>query len=268
MKTFLITSIALSLAIYGCTSQNVSIDLTPPVAPRGVESFAGDNFVEVFWTENTERDLAGYNIYVAFNRGGNFRLIGNTRAPHFIDRGVANGQTYYYAVTAYDFDGNESDLSVDAIGATPRPEGYSVPLLEYRSSPGSAGYDFSTFSIGPYDDKYTDIFYEYSNGVAYMDVWDDSDIQDMGYTISLDEIRFAPEAGWSPTKDVRLIVGHTYVVWTWDNRFAKFRIVSLSPQRAVFDWAYQLMEGNPFLKRNTQTSADRGSLSRVHSLPH
>jgi hypothetical protein len=268
MKTFLLVAFLVSFVGLGCRSHPSSVDLTPPVAPRGVQTYAGDGFTEVFWTENTEGDLAGYNIYVASDPQGRFRRIGSTRSSDFIDRGVVNGETYYYGVAAYDFDGNEGALSVDDLGVTPRPEGYSVALPNYIISPNTAGYDFSTYSIGPYNDKYSDIFFEYSSGVAYMNVWDDSDIQDMGFTSSLDEIREAPNGGWAPTKDVRLIVGHTYVVWTWDNHFAKFLVTSLSSQRAVFDWAYQLQEGNPFLKRSTQGGGDRGSLTRKNAVRH
>lgn len=267
MKTLLAASVLVSFIGLGCRSHPASVDITPPAAPRGVETYAGDGLTEILWTENTERDLAGYNIYVASDPQGRFRRIGSTRSPDFIDRGVVNGETYYYGVTAYDFDGNEGALSVDDLGVTPRPEGYSVALFSYLTNPNSAGYDFSTNSIGPYDDKYSDIFFEYSNGMAYMDVWDDSDIQDMGFTSSLDDIREAPNGGWAPTKDVRLIVGHTYVVWTWDNHYAKFLVTSLSPQRAVFDWAFQLQEGNPFLK-HSQGMADRGSLTRNSASQH
>jgi len=268
MKTFLAASVLVSFIGLGCRSHPASVDITPPSAPRGVETYAGDGFTEILWTDNTERDLAGYHVYVASNPQGNFRLIASTRSPNFIDRSAMNGITYYYGVTAYDFDGNEGALSIDGFGVTPRPEGYSVALFSYLTSPNSAGYDFSTNSIGPYNDKYSDIFFEYSNGVAYMDVWDDSDIQDMGFTSSLDDIREAPNGGWAPTKDVRLIVGHTYVVWTWDNHFGKFLVTSLSSQRAVFDWAYQLQEGNLFLKHSTQGRGDRGSLTRKSAPQH
>jgi hypothetical protein len=261
MKFLVAAFFLVSFLGLGCRSHPGSVDITPPAAPRGVETYAGDGFTEIFWTENSERDLAGYNVYVASNRQGSFRLIGSTRSPSFIDQAVVNGRTYYYGVSAFDFDGNEGVLSVDDLGVTPRPEGYSVALFNYLASPNSAGYDFSTYSVGPYNDKYSDIFFEYSNGVAYMNVWDDSDIQDMGFTSSLDELRKAPNGGWAPTKDVQLIVGHTYVVWTWDNHFAKFRVTSLSSQRATFDWAYQLQEGNPFLKRSALGSGNRGPLT-------
>jgi len=208
----------------------------------------GDNLVELFWIDNTEPDVAGYNVFVSTSFYGKYTLIASTKQPHYIDYGAANGTTYYYAVTAYDFSGNESGLSRDVVYDTPRPEGYNVLLDDYRTRPDLAGYDFSTYSLGPYDDRYTDMFFEYFNGSYYMNVWEDSDIQDMGYTASLYEIGYAPTSGWSPTKDVSLVVGHTYVVWTWDNHYAKFRVTALSSSHVVFDWSYQLQQGNTRLK--------------------
>ena len=235
-------------SLIGCDGNMFRSDLTPPGMPRGIYTATGDNIVDVFWLANTEPDVAGYNVFVSSTYNGVYQFIGSTSGFHFIDDGARNGQTYYYAVSAYDFSGNESALSHDVVYDTPRPEGYDVLATDYRTRPGTAGYDFSTYSVGPYDDNYTDVFFEYYNGTYYMDVWDDTDIQDMGYTASLYEIGYAPETGWSPTKDVRLIVGHTYVVWTWDNHYAKLRVTALSPSHVVFDWAFQLQQGNLRLK--------------------
>jgi hypothetical protein len=41
------------------------------------------------------------------------------------------------------------------------------------------------------------------------------------------DIAFAPTTGWSEYKDAPALIGHTYVIWTWDNHFAKIRIKSL-----------------------------------------
>ncbi len=60
------------------------------------------------------------------------------------------------------------------------------------------------------------------------------------------------------------IVGHTYVFWTWDNHFAKIRISSITPDRMVFDWAYQLVEGEIMLKRSG-TSEIRNPLAKEWS---
>lgn len=238
----------------GCDRGVYRTDLTPPSAPRGLYTMTGDNLIELFWLANPERDVAGYNVYVSSSYRGRYDRIGSTVRPYFVDYGARNGNTYYYGVTAYDYDGNESELSRDVVYDTPRPEGYGVVLYDYRYRPDAAGYDFSTYSVGPYDDQYTDIFFEYFAGSYYMNVWEDTDIQDMGYTTTLYEIGYAPDSGWSPTKDVLLFVGHTYVVWTWDDHYAKFRVRSLSPTRVVFDWAYQLQAGNPRLKRPAPAS--------------
>ncbi|HMB69817.1 MAG TPA: hypothetical protein VKU85_10915, partial [bacterium] len=51
---------------------------------------------------------------------------------------------------------------------------------------------------------------------------------------------------------VELIPGHTYVVWTHDSYFAKLRVVAIVekagiPSAILFDWAYQVDQGNPEL---------------------
>jgi hypothetical protein len=248
----------------GCSSW-IEVDITAPSAPRGLRTLALDNAVELRWISNTEHDLAGYKVWVAGRYDGRYELIGRTTSTIFTDYNARNGSTYYYGVTAYDFDGNESEMSTDMAYATPRPEGYGVTLTSYRSVPNSAGYDFSTYSVGPYDDDYTDVFFEHFNGRFYLNVWNDTDIQDMGFTRSIDEIRVAPANGWSPSRSVEAIVGHTYVIWTWDDHYAKVRVVSVSSSQVRFDWAYQTMRGNPELKRAIPPDGKR-DVNRIGSV--
>ncbi|MEK9138886.1 MAG: hypothetical protein AAB393_17330 [Bacteroidota bacterium] len=237
-----------SLVLAGC-DRIAGPDLSPPVPPTGLYTETGDNFIELFWRANPEKDVAGYNVFVSSTYDGRYELIGSTHSPYFDDTGARNGSTYYYyAVAAYDFDGNESALSRDVAYDVPRPEGYNVILNSYRQIPAYAGYDFSEYRVRAYNDLYTDMYFEYYNGEFYMNVRSDSDIQDMGPTSSLLDIRIAPSSGWSSTHDATLRVGHTYVVWTWDDHYAKFRVTSRSSNRVVFDWAYQLQVSNPMLK--------------------
>jgi hypothetical protein len=176
---------------------------------------------------------------------GKYTLLGSTPKATFVDRGARNGNTYYYAVTAYDFSGNESDLSKDVAYDTPRPEGYNVSLLDRFVSPNLAGYDFSAYATVNYNTDYTDVYVEFaSNGVPYFVVWKDTEIQDMGWTRDLDEISAAPTQGWSPTKDAHIITGHTYVIKTWDNHYAKVRVKDIPRSGVLFDWAYQTAVGN------------------------
>jgi len=244
----------------------IEVDYTPPAIPKKVVVMNGDNRVDLFWDNNRDSDLAGYNVYVSDSYDGRYELIGSSDYNSFADYYAENGVLYYYAVTAYDYNGNESELSHDVIYATPRPEGYNQSVFDYRRFPNNSGYSFSKYSVFRYDDLNTDFFFEIYEDDFYLDVWDDTDIQDMGTTNDIYDIEFAPISGWSPTKDVEVIVGHTYVIWTWDNHFAKVRIFSMTGDRIVFDWAYQLVEGEPQLKvlRNGET---RSSLKRITSRP-
>lgn len=250
-------AVLMAFSLVGCLDALVEVDVTPPSRPRGIATATGDNYIEISWLSNPEPDLAGYHVLVAGSYDGPYDLIGTTQANSFIDREARNGNTYYYAVIAFDESGNESPLSRDVAYDTPRPEGYNVALQSYRTTPATAGYDFSTYSVGRYDDEFTDVFYEYYNGEFFLDVWDDTEIQDMGYTYSLYEIGYAPVSGWSPTRDARVIAGHTYVIQTWDNHYAKLRVISVSTSRVVFDWAYQLQADNTRLKSSVVT--DRGA---------
>jgi hypothetical protein len=250
--TFLLLATITSLIFSSC-DQSVNRpdpDLYAPFSPVGIVSTSLDHGVLLKWIENQEADLDGYNVYVSNAYRGKYTLIGTTRKNSFLDAGAHNGETYYYAVTAFDKSGNESELSFDVVYDTPRPEGAGVSIMDRISDPLRGGYDFSQFSVVHYDTDQTDLYCEASStGIPYIVVWRDSDIQDMGYTADLDEISQAPAAGWSPTKDAHAISGHTYVIRTYDNHYAKVRLTTASKTGITFDWAYQTAVGNPELVR-------------------
>lgn len=248
--------IIVSALLMGC-KENFEIDTTPPAPPQRVRVLALDNAVEISWVRNTEPDLAGYKIWVSDKYDGKYSYIATATRNSFVDNGAKNGVRHYYAVTAFDYADNESDLSADVVYATPRPEGYGTRIDDYRVFPNSAGYDFSTYSVGRYNDNFTDVFFENYNGRYYLDVWNDTDIQDMGYSSSLDDILYAPAAGWSPSKSAEAIVGHTYVIWTADDHYAKMRVKEITASRITFDWAYQLVAKDPQLKRDNSGSGTR-----------
>jgi hypothetical protein len=252
-KVFLTGLLAIIAILWlsGCeTNVNDSHDTGyKPVPPQGLLAVAQDRQVYLTWYKNYETSISGYNIYVSNAFNGKYTKIGFTSSNEFYDKGVTNGTTYYYAVTAYDISGYESDFSTDNSFATPRPELFNVTIYDYKTNPGVGGYNLAANTIVPYNDKNCDIYFENYNGIYYMNVLTDSDIQDMGYTGNFDEIIKSPSKGWSPTKDVQLIVGHTYVVWTFDNHFAKFRVTDIQNDRVKFDCSFQLQVNNPYLKR-------------------
>jgi len=90
--------------------------LGPPSNPGGLAAIAGKSLVKLNWNDNADSDLVGYNIYrntyPFVNRSSATKINGSpVSSANYTDNGVTNGFTYYYAVTAVDSDGNESDLS-------------------------------------------------------------------------------------------------------------------------------------------------------------
>ena len=276
MKTtkYLLMTLLLSFFfLTGCDENDYYYyDNEPPSPPTNVWTITGDNRVDIFWDHNPERDVAGYNVYYCMTYEGRYTLLGSTVDNSFIDNGAENGVTYYYGVAAYDDNGNESELSYDVVYDTPRPEGFNQAIYDYSVYPGTSGYGFSDYSVMAYDDDGTDFFFEYYDGTYYLNVWDDTDIQDMGQTYDLYDISYAPENGWVPLYDgdnvkyVEAIPGNTYVIWTWDNHYAKVRIDRIINDRLVFDWAYQLVEGERELKRhNTSREAVPSSMKKNYN---
>ncbi len=259
----------LVVGFYGCDNDDRYIDTTPPAPPVNVDTYVANNEVEIVWDHNREPDLAGYNIYYNYTYEGEYTLIGSVdyEVNRFVDFEVENGIRYYYAVAAYDFNGNESELSYDEVYGVPRPEGMNQSIFDYIKFPSLAGYDFSEYQVGSYneetDDFSADFFFENYQGTFYLNVWDDTDIQNMGATNNIYDITYAPISGWVPlvqgenVKYVEVQVGHTYVIYTWDNHFAKVRISAITTERVTFDWAYQLVEGERQLKANKKLKRDK-----------
>ncbi len=250
-----------AVSIVGCdTDVNIYYDNTPPETPTDIRTITGDNMVQIIWDPVNSSDLAGYAVYYSYSYDGKYRLIGTTEKTYLIDYGAENGVTIYYAVAAYDHNGNESELSYDVAYDTPRPEGYNNRIYDYKNYPHIAGYSFASYQLMAYNSDYTDFFFENDNGVFYLNVWEDTDIQDMGPTYDIYDITEAPLNGWveqfpgANIKYVRAYPGHTYVIWTWDNHFAKIRIKNIDFNHLIFDWAYQTAEGNIELKiyRNSE----------------
>src|SRR5262245_55847390 len=76
---------------------------------------AGNASASLAWTANTEGDLQGYRVYYGSSSGSYFQQTGGGvdagQATQFVVNGLVAGQTYYFALSAYDSAGNESALS-------------------------------------------------------------------------------------------------------------------------------------------------------------
>ena len=249
---------AVLVVLAGCDSHDspvVVADTTPPAPPRALYSVTGDGTVALHWVRNDEPDLAGYRVYISPAYQGPYTPITTVATTNYVVTGLTNGVTSYFAVAAYDAAGNESELSTENIYDTPRPAGVNVSLQPSSTEPGGiSGYDFSSGVLRLSGDPATDMFFEVTGGTRLMVVPDlNTDIQDAGFH-QLDDLDWAPDAGWSPTGTAELAVGHCYYVWTRDNHYAKFRVTALSNAVVKFDWAYQVDPGNPQLARHPRSN--------------
>jgi len=259
--TLAIVLAAMAATSAGCIDETAPRDVRPPAAPRGLTSTTGDHSVVLRWLDNTERDVAGYTVYQAPCAGGSqcpYDRVGGTTGTRFEVDGLPNGVTTYFAVAAYDQDGNEGPLSYETVSDTPRPAGFDQTLDDAGLHPETSAWDFSDFRVRAFDDPETDVFFAHRDGVPVMFApFTDTEIQDAGYASTLDAVDYAPSAGWAPSGTVELIAGHCYVVWTHENRYAKLRVTAVATCRLTFDWAYQVAAGVRELKAHPVTKAPR-----------
>ncbi len=265
----------------GCDDDTVvAPDRTPPAVPVGVTSVTGDGVVSVYWYDLYEDDLAGYAVYrhdgTTPETGPYYWLADvawdenydpDTREHWYDDTEVINGHTYYYAVLSFDSHGNESELSFETVGDTPRPEGYDVTLYDrFGARPDASGFDFSRLEAGrtAWDDPLVDIYVEFQAGIPWVVSARPQivDLQDYG-TIPLVWVDFAPADGYSRSGRAELIAGHSYVVRiaedpVTDLHYAKFQVVDIASDHVVIDWAYQIDNRNPELA----VPGDRGADTR------
>jgi hypothetical protein len=95
-------------------------DNDPPATPTGLVATPGDSQIILDWADNTEQDLAGYNVYRSMTAGEPYTKINAAlvQTSDYVDSSVANGTTYYYVVTAVDLSSNEGSYSGE-VSSTP-----------------------------------------------------------------------------------------------------------------------------------------------------
>lgn len=226
----------------------------PPSAPRNVYAVNLDGTVLICWRANQESDIEGYDVYRGTSFYGEYAYIGTVfhggSAEYcFEDLDTANGVRHYYAVTAFDEGGLESELSYEEVTGTPRPEG-RITLSDYESLPTVSGYDLSSLSgvAQAYNLPTTDIFFSGATGIALIAAYRAGvEMQDYGYIADFDAVNYAPVDGWSPSRSVEAIAGHCYIIRLLETdgyHYAKLYVTAVAGSYVTFWWAYQTDPGN------------------------
>jgi hypothetical protein len=252
VRSFLFAAAGVLLLATGCAEETnvVALDL-PPHRVDGVYSVTGDRLVTVHWRANQDDDIAFYRVYRNFEATGTFTLIGTSNGTHYEDRAVTNGQTYFYAVAAVDAAGQESpELSFENAFDTPRPEGFNITLTDIDTGPSTSAWDFSTYSRVSWLAGNADIYYDADIVGGHYLVYANPGtlIQDAGY-VPLVDVDYAPPSGWSADGVVEAIPGHSYIVLTPENHYAKFEVMARDGSSMLMNWAYQVAPDNPELAR-------------------
>ena len=94
-------------------------DIFPPAPPVGLAFILGGKTIELTWTHNSEPDLAGYQVYRAFENNAFERIKEMQESTSYSDRNIEPGKHYKYAVTAVDRSGNESKMSEPVVVTAP-----------------------------------------------------------------------------------------------------------------------------------------------------
>ncbi|UCE66141.1 MAG: HmuY family protein [Candidatus Zixiibacteriota bacterium] len=256
----IILMVAVSFFNISCEDTTKPRDITPPPVPTGLTSTTGDGVVWLEWDPIIGvRDLDGYSVYRSVDNSLFYWQSDTDKdITHYPDYDVFNGQTYYYGVSSFDYNGNESEVSFDYIVVfdTPRPQGWDVVIYTMAADPDYSGFDFSAEDIVGYNSLRADFYLEFDDSPG-IDTYfitlgaNGSGIQDMGHTESLFDITYAPDDGWSVLDYAEAIEGHTYVIRTVDDHYAMIRITdfdSFPARNMTFDWAYQIDAGNRELK--------------------
>ena len=112
---------------------NIAFDTEPPAAPTGLSAIGANSSATLDWDDNSDSDLAGYNVYRRIE-GGSFSKVNSAlvSTSTYADTGLTNGTEYYYVVRAVDTSNNES---------TDSNETYAIPMADLGS-----GLEFTTAS--------------------------------------------------------------------------------------------------------------------------
>ena len=102
----------------------VATDVFPPAVPSGLQAVASGvgqaPFVDLIWAPDAEADLGGYNVYRHEEGQAPARINSElVKTPAYRDSAVTQGKKYFYAVSAVDLRGNESQRSEQASEAVP-----------------------------------------------------------------------------------------------------------------------------------------------------
>ncbi len=143
-----------------CEGELILFDTIAPAPPTNLSLMISNASVHLFWDETQEPDIAGYKVYFDSDSippydgiatvWGEPSPVGVGKTDQHQVLGLFNDTTYYFAVTAVDVAGNESDYSMLV-------EGTPIDLTE-QIIPLSVGWSGLSSYLNPLYDNTETIF--------------------------------------------------------------------------------------------------------------
>jgi len=237
-------------------------------APRALASVTLNRGVQLSWDHNALDAAPGqfdfYRVYSTVHDAqgrcdeAEWALEGSTVSEEFVARGLTNGVTRCFAVSAISRDGHESTWS-DVREDTPRFDARSVVLDAADVRRGSAGFVFATGASGPFGQLVADtapnadVVLERRDGALWLR-GARADVVLAQYGASpvseLTSIDRAPIIGY--VSSVRVQAGYGYVArlgYADGVHFAAVRVIHVATDYVLFDFAYQPKTGSGELSR-------------------
>lgn len=105
----------------GAAAVVASTPRTSPAVPTNLSAKAGDTQVALSWDAPSSDGgavVSGYRVYRGSSAEGPWGLVGSPTATNFVDRGLTNGTTYWYRVTAVNEVGEGAGANISALPRT------------------------------------------------------------------------------------------------------------------------------------------------------
>jgi fibronectin type 3 domain-containing protein len=115
LTTFMVVSVSKGGMVYeSAAAEGYSVDNLAPSVPGKFEGTLAANSVQLSWEEVPDADFRYYALYRSTNSGftpDETSLYATTTDLSYLDNDVAGSSTYYYRLSAVDFNGNEGEAT-------------------------------------------------------------------------------------------------------------------------------------------------------------
>lgn len=96
--------------------------------PTGLKVDTGDGYAHLIWDFDNNSTLAGYNVYYSMTSGRYLHRKQLGLIDEYYVTGLLNDETYFFAITAVDINGNETDYSDEVAITINHPETSTSPF--------------------------------------------------------------------------------------------------------------------------------------------